>query len=506
MLTSLILVATVSSSLAALPKDAQKFLNSFPEKKVTIDLVVGRAMAVSDSFKSVVAGSISTESSQLESQAALDPYLTLVGSRGVNRNEPQTPFSPNLVVNTDAALTVGKKFSSGTNLGLNIKHSKNELGFSAFPGLDFYETRVGISLSQDFWKNAFGNSARAQLKLGEALSKASEYSIKESIENWETALQTVFYQTWYAQNLARITEETVTRRKRLSETTRIKLTRGTAERPDLLQVESAELQAKTQRESAAELLWNSWRGLVLQLKLPSDWIKIDPMEIPIAIDDRIEESTKICYDVTKKLNALPESATLTRAKLQKESAEYALDVAKDSLRPSLALTGDLFGNDIDYTSASPTFGNAFTLINPGWSVAIQFALPLANSGAEGAVRRSVTDWIRAEAAASDAESQQKLGWLNACAELSRSERAHARYVESFEKQTKRASLEEQRFKIGRTSTQFVIQAQDEAAGAEQQLMQSEMERRLAGWKIIKLKDGFQSYNESLKEKYGKVQL
>jgi outer membrane protein TolC len=91
----------------------------------------------------------------------------------------------------------------------------------------------------------------------------------------------------------------------------------------------------------------------------------------------------------------------------------------------------------------------------------------------------------------------KFNWITACGNLRRLHESVNLLQTAFENQSRRARLDEERFRIGRASTLVVIQAGDDATAAEINLRSLQVERALAAWKVRRLTDGFKSYLEKL---------
>jgi outer membrane protein TolC len=67
-------------------------------------------------------------------------------------------------------------------------------------------------------------------------------------------------------------------------------------------------------------------------------------------------------------------------------------------------------------------------------------------------------------------------------------------------------LEDQRFSVGRSGVLQVIQAGDDATGAELELAQAQVELRQTSWKIQKSRDQVVPYLEQLEKRYKGIKL
>lgn len=491
-------LATAIAAHAELPDDARAVLDKLPGKTITLDVVVGRSIEASDSFQAVKAQASAIDAPGLRGRAPLDLRLFGNAHRVLNRNEPQTPFNPNRLTENRYSGGVETYFQTGTGLRAQVAHGPTEIGFLSTPAFSYFETRGELAVSQNIWKDAFGYGTRRTARAGELLTEAAKHAFQESVEEWTTEIVQVFYGAWLAQARVRASETNVARRRRLSDITGIKSRRGTAESPDILQVKSALLHAQTLLAEAEQSLGDRWRGLVIQLKLPDSWIRIDPREIPITLDDPREPALGLCGAEGEAGRAPESTSTTKKLDLQAEGARLTAESARNAVAPEVKLTGSLVTNGIDRDSRSITVTETRQLAHPAWTVALDLSIPLFQYAERAAAHVAVADEERFSALSSDARGGLKLKWLNACQDLHRLEKSGALLAEAHESQLQRWRQEEERFRIGRTSTLAVIQSGDDATAAEWSLRQSEVERRLAAWRVRRLAGEYSAYLEGLK--------
>lgn len=480
------------SSPGALSPEAREYLEKLPQKKVTLELVLARAVESSDSYRSVMASVPAIDSARLQARAPLDIRLYTKANHLEDRREPQNAFMPNNQITTAFAVGAATYFPTGTGLSAEIGHGKTALRFPTIPGSDFFETRGTVTLTQNLWKDGFGYATRKGVAAGEAASEAQEQALKETLEDWTLGIVQVFYGAWLAQAQAKTAIANVSRRERLVKNTQLRVNRGTSETPDLLQVQNALLSSEVQRDQAAEVLGNRWRELRAAIKLPENLIDIDPIDIPIALDDPGAAMLEACGPRVKLNPAPKESAATRKTELQKRSAELTEDRARNSLAPSLEVQAGIFSNGIDF-SRGTTFGEAFRREHPGWSLGATLSLPLGRYAEEAVARTAFADRARAEAQDSIARDQLQLDWTSHCLNLHRLKDARDRFGTAFKNQDRRVKLENDRFGVGRGTTFAVVQAEDDATTAEMALLSAEAEFRLAAWRVRRLAQGFDSY-------------
>lgn len=487
----LALLIEVSNCFSALPQDAEKFLQSLPERSITLDLVIRRAIGESDSFKEIQSASVAADAPRLFSEAVLDTRVNLKGNRLLDENEAATPFSPAKNHSTFVSMGVSKTFVTGTTAVVELSQSSTNLGFQTIPNLNYFEGKLGLGLKQSLWKDFFGYATRRAIDAAELTIKANDLAIGEAREDWYLGISGVFFRTWFAQAQARATIESLNRRQRLLEITKIKFKRGNSDQTDVLQVESALINAKVQSEQAKQKLVETWRGLVTTLKLPGHWIAIDPMEIPISLTDETSQAIAACKALEPKA-LKSESHRLKKLRHLAESARANLDKSSNLKSPDLSLSASYYSNGIDadnspignQSNLSRSSQEAFRLEHPKVFVGLELSLPIEFSAENAALAMAQSEKLKADYKLSQESDRFDNEWLNACSDLERLEAANRSFREASEKQLLRSKLEESRFRFGNTSTLSVIQAGDDATQYQLLLSQNETERRIAALRVL----------------------
>ena len=486
-----------------LPADARALLKTLPNERLELDFVVGKAALVSDSFKIVQTQRLTQDVASLQANAALDwkPFARFGATN--DEREPASPFSPNRIQGTSLSLGAQTFFKSGTALSVELTKGSNELGFAnpAFAAIEYGETKASLTLNQPLWQNSLGAGFRAQLEAAEQSSKAAALTADESTEEWMMGLINLYYSAWLGKAQALTADASLARRERLLSMVQILARRGTLEKPDLLQVESAVESTEVQSQKAAQALGDLWRNLVTALKLPMDWMKINPKKIPIALDEPVTEALALC-GTEQVLSAAPtENLSIRKAALLATAAQESDRAASSQLKPDLSLTAQLANNAIDNTPTDDSSASEFLeLAHPAWTIGVSLSMPIGFTSEKARKLAATADLIRAETAAQQARDEHQTTWINRCMDLFRLEKSFKQLSDAYAKQQERSRLEEERFKIGRTGTFQVIQAGDDATFAEFSLRTVEVERRMAAWKVRKQAGRAKPWLESLAQK------
>jgi len=477
--------------------------DSLPDKALTIDLVVSRALQKSNSFQQVYSEVYKIPAPALQAEAAFDTRIEVSQQWLSNENETNPP-SPQKTEGNGTLLQLSRYFSTGTAIKAELSRNYVRPEFAAGSPFTFpanYETKAAFSLSQNLWADSLGYASRRALKAARLATEAQKYQFQAGVEAWTLNMVNTFYFAWYSQAQALAARDNFKRQERLLKVAKVRLNRGTFETPDYLQVQSSFLQAKTQAAEANNNLENHWRQLIVLLKLPGDWMLVDAASVPIKIDNVDTAASDICQKFREK--GLPESKppSLTAAEYLAESANLNYEKARSERWPELKLVGSYFINALD-ANAEESTSQAFAQDYPGWSVGLTLALPLEFSAQKAKIGTAHADKLRAEALKSDAKDDQSLSWLNECANLERLTTAVKDAEQAFKNQSRRALLEEQRFKLGRSSTLNVIQASGDATQAEVFLRATEVKIRQSAWKILELNTEILSQLKSFTKKHG----
>ncbi|MFN7684517.1 MAG: TolC family protein [Oligoflexia bacterium] len=480
------LLTSSAQAAPALPTDALALLKTLPNQRLELPFVLARAAETSDSFKAAYASLLTTDIARLqaESQLAWRPFAKFAQVR--DSREAGNSFSPNRLENQVFSLGVSTAFQSGTRVQAEISQGSNFIRFptAGFGPFDYSETRTTLSLNQSLLADSFGQATRALQRSADKASLAQGLTARETIEDWALGLVRLYYGAWLAQAQVRASVDGYERKLRLKQLLDIQARRGTAERPDVLQVENATTTTLNQKEQNELKLQDTWRDLVIALKLNPEWVKINPVVIPMALDDPQTEAKSLCGKEGA-LHPAPESLQLTRARLQAESARDAEKRARALLRPNLDFQAAVFANGIAPTS-SESFRDLNSLDYTGYSLGLMLSFPIGFTAEKADALSATSNAIRADAGQSIARDMNDSGWVSRCMDLFRLDRAAESFARTARLQRERSQLEEQRFKLGRSGTFQVIQAGDDATIAELARDGIEVERRLAAWQILKI--------------------
>lgn len=489
----ILFVATVGFG-KTLPPDAQKLLNTLPNKKVSLNVIIHYGLKVSDSYKVVASQDQSVDAAKLQAESALAPQVSFSGAHLTNGNEPTNGFSPTKITANSGTVGISKYFATGTSLSgefdysdTSQQYSDDVAAFSSALPSEIKEAKGSFSLAQNLWKDSFGYATRRGLASAREQSKASKHGVEEAKEDWFINLASIFYSAWLSQEEAKAASTNRAIQERLLKITQVKRRRGTAEEPDLLQVQSALLSAQVAEDQAKQNLSEKWRQLVVALRMPMSWLKIDPMLVPLDLNNPFQDALRLCYHNNKA--PTDQTATLLKQKSLFEAARLSLDQAENNNHPSLTASLNYITNGI--TQPNGTEEHSFARAvqeasggeHPYFLVGLELSFPFGFKAEKAAEQSARANKIMQEALWSQAKDNHEVDWLNRCGNLKRLSKAHRELSSAKAKQTKRASLEERRFRLGRTPTLNVIQAANDATRSSLTLSQLTVEQSLKAWEV-----------------------
>jgi len=477
--------AIVLAASPALSSERQ-WLAALPGGKLELTTLLTAAKRTSETYRGIQSLQSSAEGEELRSRSLYRPLFSAQLLKGKNELEPSSPFEPNRIESSSIGLGLEQRFLTGTTLKFDSRFGPTALGFlptASSPGtIDFNESRFDINLTQSLWRDSFGASSRLGYKIGFLSAQALRQQRRAELEAYTLALVNEFYEAWLAQSRVRDATETLSRRIRIQKVTRVRASRGTAERPDILEAEAASVSAELELREATERLQESWLKLAVAIKLePALAAQVNPATIPLVLDSMDPSLESLC----QKVGANTGSAALAQALANQKRAEAEAERAEIDKRPDLNLRARYSTNGID-SRLSESASEALRSKHKGWEVALRFELPFGQYEAEGRRQEARSQELRASAQAQALTDEEHVRWGIRCKEISRRLRDLKRLEENAQRQGERGRLEETRFSLGRIRLNDVTRAEEEGLVAKIRLRQEEVSLRRALWSLREL--------------------
>lgn len=431
---------------------------------------------VQSKHKTLQALEVEKESADLKNEAGdldLVPVLTAGGSY----TDDQSPFSTLVSLGarrtktTDYQAALSKKFSTGTSVGLSADATEYDapgllLNNAPFP--KFGTGSLGVSLSQSLWRDFFGHGTRLRWEQTDAQTTAikGRYDLqgKGLLVNAETA----FWDYLYALENIKISRDSLERSKRIESWTRRRVNDGISERADLLQ-------AQALVSSRQLLLIAVEDDMAAARQSLRDYMEMSPTETLPEITGDLSQTRSLSSMVDgqgRKVVQLDAWLSAIEARSQALTASRV----EDSYRPDLVLSGSYQTHALN-TSMAKAVDNWTNTDMPTARVALnlvyQFDTDVKNAARNSAKKDALAAKLSSERKFLESES----AWV----ELNRRYGELSKRVEAADQvarlQDDRAKAEASLFNKGRSITNNVVNAEEDAGTAKLNLVRLKSEQR-----------------------------
>ena len=478
---------------AALAPFAQDYLNKIPEKKLTLEFVVQTALMNSDSYRII---GLQYQESDLE-ELSLNGETDTVFSGGTNYYDDNTvkdsQFQPARSKKWDWSLGFSKKWATGTRTSLNWVHEWNHSQFSSFTQSvfgnsfvpEFKRTTAVFNIEQSLLKDSFGYSYREKLKASKKRGEALKWKSQEDLENTTLAFIGEFYSAWLLQQQVGSLKEQVQRQKKLVRVMKRKNKKGAVEKPELIQVEALLSSTVIRYEQVKAQLITQWEKLVFGLKLPQEFIQVEPMDIPTKIDEPVKTGLKMCG-----LKDPRETATIMGLKKNLEAAKSDFAASKNGSLPDLKLIAGYRGTGLDSSGSQANedvldgkYNGPNPGLGPAWNVGLSLAWPLDNSFARVDRTKKYLTKEKIKAQLEIEKDSLKSSWRELCRNLRVESENEKTYRNVVLEQRKRVRAESRRFSLGRITVDQLVTAEDDLSNWEFQSHQKSIQVRQIAWNV-----------------------
>lgn len=476
------------------PKKAIQLLNSLPQKSLTLDLILKKGLT-SDNFEIIKLQNLEEEVLKHTAQIPFDTYLSTSILQGNDKSASIRPGAPynNRFIN--GSLKISRNFYTGASISLESNYKHNNLYSTSFSQIgedihtQYHENKISLNIRQNLLKDTFGYSSRKTLQAIQIQKQNVQNKFSVNVENWSYKLIETFYTAWLLKSKVQVATANYKRQKRLRKITYLKFKRGTSKKSDLLQTQSAEKNSKQALSSAKQDLENIWRNLVIQLDFPKDWLSINPILIPIKLDQPIVKAIKACKkDLDLQSNWKVKSLTK-----QYRANQLSLSAAQNQMLPEVYLGLKLSSNAVNPNDQIQALKDSLQNKNQGLFVEIGASIPLGRYKEKSQLVKTIMNKNISQRRLSSLKKTLQSEWKNECLNISRlrKKKKELQLVKSMQKQ--RAVLEEKRFRIGKVPVFNNIQAGLDATISELAFKQSEVQLRLSAWKILKMNSKLITY-------------
>ena len=386
-----------------------------PIVKMTLQEVIHRAVANNLDIRVAGFDTAIDQTRVLEAQAAFDPtFFSDLGFNSVNKQAPggdgvtilpgtrldtnNTGVFQTFVsrVDKEALTTFDAGFRQNLEAGGRIVVQQNVNNSWFYPTRSilnpYYQNDLVLQLSQPLLQN-FGVAVnQARITIARNTQRVSLLDFRKTVEDTVTRIEQNYWQLLQAERDVQSSRELVAASERTAELLFYRQKNG--QDVTAANVNQANAQTQSRRVELDAVLEQAER-LSTQLKLlmndpafpvssatlisPADDFQREPIQFNL--DDQVEA-------------ALENRLELGQQQVRIDSAEIAVDVARNGLLPSLTLglTGTVDGLGRELNNAFDAQGNWNHI---GYSVDLQFQLPIGNRAARAVWQRALLQRLQA---------------------------------------------------------------------------------------------------------------
>ncbi|HEX9082561.1 MAG TPA: TolC family protein [Holophagaceae bacterium] len=277
---------------------------------------------------------------------------------------------------------VAKPFEWGGNFQLNYNPSysyteSNIVGYGTRTTTTPYTGTFSASYTQSLLRN-FGRDASAtNLIVAQYGSKAADYAFQLAVINQVATTESAYWDVVYAKRDLENKQQALQLAQQQLRENEIRVKVGTLAPIEVTSSEASVAQAEQNIIASEAQLLNAKDALIRILYPTSDRPKgLDTADLPSVKPMDVTEDAAI-------KQALSNRVELKSAELDLASKKVLERAAKNRILPQLDLTVAYNGTASNYETYSPVNTDLFQAKNPGYSVGLQFSLPIQNRAAKG---------------------------------------------------------------------------------------------------------------------------
>jgi outer membrane protein TolC len=412
-------------------------------------------------------------------QEAGDINLVPVLTAGVGYLSDKNPTSQFIAFGAEEtkawnmSLGLAKQFSSGTSVSVNATGTNEENpGLQGNPFFNNYASfgiaSLGVSFSQSLWKDSFGHATRLRWQREEAATGAEKGGYDLQKKQTLVGAENSYWEYVYATENLKVIRDNLERAKKIEAWTRRRVNDGISERADLLQAQALVSQRQLLVVTGEDNLATATRQIRDAMELPD----ADPLP-QITGDISAARPIRSMVDGNGKRVLLLDAYL---ASLQARAKELVARESEDHYRPDLSLVGSYNTNAFDQNlqEASARFTDTR---NPTAKIGLNFTYQFDTD-----VKSAATNSYRKDALSAKLMSERKMLESNsAWTELNRQYGDLTSRIQLADQtaqlQTSRAKAQADLFNKGRSVTNYVVDAEQDAATSVLNLIRLKADQR-----------------------------
>ncbi|MBK9946429.1 MAG: TolC family protein [Nitrospira sp.] len=354
---------------------------------------------------------------------------------------------------------------TGGNINMNYNPSRNSVNQDLAAGFLFNPAWTGglsLTVTQPLLKNAGIAVNKTLITIAQNNAAVEQHVFRDRVLSVIASIEQRYWELVFARENVKVAQAAMKAAEELLATNRIKAEAGMRPVVDVLQAEAAVASRREQilvAEKAVRDEEDQFRTLLNpgEAELRKN-VRLTPVDIPkTSLDPHsLEEAIETAFEQR------PEMA---QAKKQMESSEVNTEFARNQLLPTLSIQGTmgLSGLGSDYGGS---FNRSFSGDFYNYGVGLVFSYPLGNRSAFSTYNKRRLEAKNAEVTLENVRNQIILGVREAVrrveTDFNRIETTRSARILA----EKQLQMEQERLKVGLSTTRFVLEFQRDLATAQ----------------------------------------
>lgn len=437
---------------------------------LTVADYLGQVAERHDGVRAAAEGEAGARERAAEGRILTAPTLFVEGERSLDASPKNfVAAEGERVERSSAKAGVSQVLPFGANAKVYYAFSRNDLN-GADPTFvkppSYYQASPVAELSVDLWRNALGRETKAGVESARHRALSRAFGERMSRRKILSEAEQAYWSLAAARRVSEIARQSLVRAEKLRDWAAKRAASALADRSDQLEAEAAvRLRALDLRQAeddrrAAERAFEVQRG---------------------GTGDASEELTALDDDgAALRRASTPDEVAAAEHEAGAAAGEAALGVEGTRPKVEVYAAGALNGRRAGSRDA---VSDSFSPDGPRWAAGARVSVPLDLS-----VLRATSAGHRAEAAAAGrrarrAAYESAANWKDLTDRLEDARRRAALAGEIEKAQQERVEAERRRHGEGRTTTFFVLQAEQDWAAARRSLVGAELQVKLASARL-----------------------
>ena len=437
-------------------------------------------------FKKLQLELLTKDSARLRITSQLDPQVgAAVTLQHSNAQVEAGPAALDSMQHYQLKLSHRRLLETGTALSAEWLLERRSANFSAvqLPDSSNYQSQFAFSVKQSLGRNRWGKSFHSQLEAARLQGLATEDRVEVSSEKMLMGIVEIYHRAWLLRERLNAARRGLTLQWRLQQVVKTKSELGTAEESHLLRVKSAVLVARQRVYDTKKMLRDIWYQLVIPLHLPRAYLDIDVAKIDIALVREQEFAISTCQEWQRQnFSSLQSSPQLDFYQKSQQALQHRFAVQKDKLYPDIFVALRLANNGVNKALGTSLIDSVLPVnLSLALSAGIDFTID--NHAARLDLKDTVQQQLRLDLDIAQHNDNVRLNALTMCDRVQRLLAKEKILRRLLYNNGKRIKLLQEKFELGQSEVDIVIQAQLELIDIEMQLQQVVQDIALSAWKI-----------------------